>query len=458
MKVSCRVSGVRLRELREARGLTQHEVAEELVHLAWVRDGMHVGVNADMVSKWERDEKHPSRLYTELLGLLYDVDLRGAELARSHTSSGDHEDTAEERFLTSMTDAADLLHQLGPAGNLLRGRMLDAWKDEFVKRRTFLKLASIAPTTLALRRGPGSAGTPSSRVSTETLDDLDTLAARYRTLYHSGSPVALLSAVIAHLGTTAEVLRPGISARARLRLLRNRSEVATLAGRIAFFDLKDPMAARAYYHSAIEAAREAQDHPLAAAALVHTAFVAAGDGNFGAAGDYLNGGRALVGRSQASLRSWISAAEAEIRAQSGDTDRALSSIANAEQELADGLDINGPAWFDYYNAARLDGFKGAALLAAGRTNDARLTLRSALRNLPSGAVKQRSVFLADLATTNLRAGELEEACRLATRAGETLRQAGYATGTGRLREFRALVEPWKHHPAVRTIDAQLAAS
>jgi transcriptional regulator with XRE-family HTH domain len=459
MKVSCRVPGARLRELREARVLTQHEVAQELVRLAWVRDGIHVGVNADMVSKWERDEKHPSRVYLELLGLLYDVDLRSSEIARSDTRSREHQDTDEAAFLASLTDAADLLHQLGQTGNLLRGRMFEAWKDEFVKRRTFLKLASIGPTTLAFRPGTDPRATPSIRVSTETLDGLDTLAGRYRTLYHSTSPAALMSAAIAHLGASAEVLRPGVSARARHRLLRNRSEVATLAGRIAFFDLKDPLAARAYYHSAAESAREADDRLMAATALVHTAFIAASDGHFAAAGDYLNGARTLVGRSHAStMKSWISAVEAEILVQSGDTDRALASIARAEYDLADGADTAGPAWFDYYDAARLDGFKGYTLLAAGSTNDARLILRAALRNLPNQAVKQRSVFLADLATTNLRDGELEEACRLASKAAETLRQAGYATGTGRLRDFRALVEPWKHHPAVRTMDAQLAAS
>jgi hypothetical protein len=39
-----------------------------------------------------------------------------------------------------------------------------------------------------------------------------------------------------------------------------------LARRLAFFDLQDPMAARAYYSLALEAAQEAGDHLQAAAA------------------------------------------------------------------------------------------------------------------------------------------------------------------------------------------------
>ena len=62
---------LRLRELRELCGLTQQQVAEQLGLLAWKRKGRRVGVNADMVSKWERGQKRPSPLYRELIQLLY---------------------------------------------------------------------------------------------------------------------------------------------------------------------------------------------------------------------------------------------------------------------------------------------------------------------------------------------------------------------------------------------------
>src|SRR5215216_5636026 len=65
------ILNLRLQEHRTRLDLTQEAVAEELARLAWVHSGMRVGVNADMVGKWERGEKRPSKLYRRLLCLLY---------------------------------------------------------------------------------------------------------------------------------------------------------------------------------------------------------------------------------------------------------------------------------------------------------------------------------------------------------------------------------------------------
>lgn len=72
----------------------------------------------------------------------------------------------------------------------------------------------------------------------------------YQTLYHSATPAALMTPVVAHLSTLGDLLRP---------LLVNRARVGTLAGRLSFFDLQDSLAARAYYSLALEAARKTDD-------------------------------------------------------------------------------------------------------------------------------------------------------------------------------------------------------
>ena len=56
-----------LRRRRHQLGLTQREVAEGLARLAWERDATRVGVNANMVSTWERGDKRPDALYRRLL-------------------------------------------------------------------------------------------------------------------------------------------------------------------------------------------------------------------------------------------------------------------------------------------------------------------------------------------------------------------------------------------------------
>jgi hypothetical protein len=118
--------------------------------------------------------------------------------------------------------------------------------------------------------------------------------------------------------------------------------------------------------------------------------------------------------------------------------------------------MTAPGWFDYYDAARLEGFKGYVLLRTGLAAEARRSLATAFDELPPRAVKQRSVYLADLATAHLHDGEVEEACRVAGQAASTLGRTGYATAGRRLREFRTMVDPWKYHPAVRAFDTQLA--
>jgi DNA-binding transcriptional regulator YiaG len=56
----------RLRELRIELGWMQQELADRLGHLAWMERREHVGVNADMVAKWERGVKGIS---PQLLGI-----------------------------------------------------------------------------------------------------------------------------------------------------------------------------------------------------------------------------------------------------------------------------------------------------------------------------------------------------------------------------------------------------
>lgn len=56
-----------LRPAREARGWTQQELADAVADAAWQQNRQRVGINADMISKWERGAKSPSSMYRRLL-------------------------------------------------------------------------------------------------------------------------------------------------------------------------------------------------------------------------------------------------------------------------------------------------------------------------------------------------------------------------------------------------------
>src|SRR5437660_12651409 len=62
---------LRLKAHRLRAGLTQAEVAESLAALAWDHDQERLGVDANMVSKWERGITRPRKLYRRLLCSLY---------------------------------------------------------------------------------------------------------------------------------------------------------------------------------------------------------------------------------------------------------------------------------------------------------------------------------------------------------------------------------------------------
>lgn len=74
---------------------------------------------------------------------------------------------------------------------------------------------------------------------------------------------------------------------------------------------------------------------------------------------------------------------------------ALEASRSAHDTAGDG---ETPAWLDFFNAGRLDGYSGFWHLGAGRPDDAGQALNRSLRTLTPTAVKQQTVILADLAS------------------------------------------------------------
>jgi tetratricopeptide (TPR) repeat protein len=326
-----------------------------------------------------------------------------------------------------------------------------------MQRRAMLKLLSLATTT-GFASLAGADSSRSGKPTPDTVQDLDQLADRYQALYHSTAPAVLMTPVVAHLETMRDLLRQSCAPPVRRRLLANQARVATLAGRLAFFDLRDSLSARGYYNLALESARESGEHLQAAAALAHMAFIPAADYSYNAALDYVRAAAKHVAkRPDNRVASWLYAVESEIQTNAGSPAAALAAIDRALETLDKPGLLADLSWFDYYDATRLSGFAGYATLHAGRLDDSRTALTGALQQLPQIAVKQRAVFLTDIASVDLACGDLDQACARAGDAAEQLRQAGYAMGFGRLREFRSSVQRWSDSTPVRALDEQLAA-
>jgi tetratricopeptide (TPR) repeat protein len=351
---------------------------------------------------------------------------------------------------------ASLVDQLGAAGSILQPRMFDVWKDELMQRRALLKLMGLA-TAAGVVPAVDRESIRSAKVTPDDVKDLDHLTDRYQALYHSTAPALLMTPVVAHLETVRDFLREGVPAPLRRRLFANQARAANLAGRLAFCDLNDPLTARGYYNLALESARQAGDHLQAAAALTHVAFIPAADRCYSAALDYLGAANHQVSKHpDGRVESWLASAEAEFRANAGMPAEALKAIDRAQEKLANPGLIADLPWLDFYDSTRLSGFAGYALSRDGQFEAARASLTDAAAQLPRAAVKQKAVFLADIAVVELKRGNLDQACASAGEAADSLQRVGYAHGTWRLREFRRSVEPWANSTPVRALDEQLS--
>jgi transcriptional regulator with XRE-family HTH domain len=427
-----------LRELRTESGWTQQQLADKLNYLAWIHGQGRTAVNADMVAKWERGVKGVSPRYKALLCQLFGVTAEqlGFEPTPAPASSGLVRDP--ESLVSMLDDAASLLDQLGAAGTALAPQMLSAWKDRATTRRTMLGLLDPAAADPA-----GHA-----RAATATITELEQLAEKYRALHATADPIALLTAVAAHVRMVTAALGREHTAAQRRRLLRNRAVVATLAGRLASEDLGDALSGRAYYSQAVDSAREAEDDETAALVLGYTAQLAHSEGMTGTAADHLAAACAHAERAP-TVVPWLASIQATLHADSGDHTCAADTLHHAEP-------TTNQVAMQPYGPADLAATTGHMYLQAGNYIAARAALVTALDQFPPTARRARVLALADLATVELHGGNLPDACRHATTAAELLHRSPYAAGTARLRAFRVLAARSIGPRALRVLDEHLA--
>lgn len=286
--------------------------------------------------------------------------------------------------------------------------------------------------------------------------DFQAVTRSHRRLYWSVAPATLHPSAIAH-ATLGCALLPETAGQTRRTVAAALAETWMLAGRIEFFDLREPDRSGQTLLRALQAASEADDPLLGAAILAHTAFIPGWDGQREEAAERMVAARTYARRGAASaeLLAWLDAVEAECETRCGHTRTALHLIGHAEDLLAKGSAHASPEWLDWFSPVRLAAFKGNTQLKANHLPQARQTLLGALDALEPGEEKQTTVILGDLAAVEAAAGRPEEACAYALRALDQLERTWYATGMDRVREVRRALTPHRHEPCVRDLDDRL---
>lgn len=237
------------------------------------------------------------------------------------------------------------------------------------------------------------------------------MTASHRRLYWFVAPATLHPSVTAHASLGWGLL-PETAGATRQALAAALAETCLLAGRIEFFDLREPSQASDTYVRALQAAGEADDPLLGAAVLAHMAFVPGWVGDREADAERMRAARAYARRGPASveLLAWLDAVKAECETRCGNTRTALHLIGHAEDVLAAGSVHPTPAWMDWFSIVRLAAFKGDTQLKAGHLPQARETLLGVLEDLPADADTHRTVVLGDLAAVEAAAGDPDRAC------------------------------------------------
>jgi len=433
----------RLREYRLGLGWTQQQLADKLAHFAWIQHRTHAAVNADMVAKWERGAKGISPRYRTLLCQLFGVTAEQLGVTPTASPARHHPVQDPESLVSLLDDAANLLDQLGAAGTALAPQMLSVWKDTITSRRTMLGLLDPAATDPA-----GHA-----RAATATITDLEQLAQRYQTLYPTADPAALLTPVTAHMRMANAALRRHHPAPQRRRLLRNLATVATLAGRLAHDDLGDAASGRSYYSLATDSAHQARDDQTVAIALGYTAHLAHAEGMTAAALNQLS--TALTHAQHApTVVPWLASMQATICADSGDHATATQALDRAQHKTPQSG--TQPLSLIDHSPTHLLATIGHIHLQAGDHEAAQAALTTALDQLPPTARRSRILTLVDLATAEVRAGNLADASRHAITAAGLLYTTTYATGAVRLRAFRAIAARPLDPQTLRALDDHLA--
>ena len=407
-----RTGNARLRAARQALGLRSQAALAEAVTETARSIGLRISVTARTVRRWESATPpwpHP-----------------------------EHAAALEALFRRPVTD-------LG---------FVAPWEDEQAK----------TPNTLEATKTHQSGTRPLRRIGptlpVAVVADFAAITTAYRHLYWTIPAADLSPLVVGHARFGASILS-AIADSARQGLATALSEVALLAGRLAFFDLQEPEVAQPHFVVALQAAYEANDSLLGAAALAHMAFAPAFSGDrtrAKEARDRIRAAHAFARRANApaAIMAWLNAVEAEIETRFDNCRDALALIDQADILLANTPDnAELPGWFDWFSFTRLQGFKGNTLVAAGRPHQAQAVLAQALANIPDDAIKQRSIILADLAAAAVADKDANQACELLTEAIDNVSTLWYATAMDRIKAVRDSLREYESLPAVRNLDAKL---
>jgi transcriptional regulator with XRE-family HTH domain len=434
------VPNLLLRQAREARNLTQDEVADGLIQLG------AGGVTGGLVSKWERGICRPTAFHRRLLCQLFEATGEELGFASSRVAMVTYQESKEIQ-----------------AGRTSVACMPDEASNEDMDRRLFVKLfgtaagsALFSPELFNLLRALEASG-----VGRNALGYLEEKSAALETQYINAGPIQVRAPALALLDrVTAQLDRPQTVA-VRRRLSAVAAQLAVLM-RYLSQDITSPTgdqqeAAQDWCRVAMAAALEAGDDAYCAYVLGSRSLVPTYQGKPKEALTYIDGGKGFAVRTtNAALSAWLLSLEARAYADLHDARACNAALIQAEQLIERIRPDERRAGIDFFDRPRLLSAKGTCCMILGRP-DAVAVLSEALSLHPPAHQMYRSLALLESAIAQTDHGELEAACQSTIAAMSISKDKRVGPLAQRERQLHARLDRWESEPAVMEIRERLIA-
>ncbi len=284
--------------------------------------------------------------------------------------------------------------------------------DDDVERRQFLGGVAATAATPLLAALPDKGGWGSGQAAALRLS-----TSAYRRLDGATPSRDLSEAVKSHVRLIQSITGAATGDGDRDRLAAVGSEAASLAGWLAW-DMGDNGSARAWYGSAVKAARSSGDPLLVAYQAGSLAQFEAHAGNGTEALNLTRRARRVLGDSCPPVaEAWLLSVEALAHAAGGDR-RSADKALTASRAAAEALPEDPPPWPWVFT---FDAQKVAAcrVTCGARLGLADWVLSDEVGALATGHAKQRALLVLDIAAGHLADGRVESAFALARRALDT---------------------------------------
>lgn len=437
----------RLRLQRRLRGWSQEDVAAGLYRVASSLGETDIGVDATMISRWERGTRHPRPRYVRLLSLLFDLPAEQLGLVQD----ADLSVVPLLPYDRVEGDADDRNEFIERVGDLLGGAPFPPYRPPETPGREPERTEAWERLDRALSR-PG-------QLDVVAVEELERVTHALESLEPTAvSSRALLGPATGHLDAISMLLQASLRAGIRARLCSLAGETAGLVGWLRW-NLNDAEGANACFRAGLRAAREADDQALGA--YLVGAMACRLPGRAAPAITLRLLGSRTFGFAQAdatpATAAWLAAKEADAWAQLGNEDECLRALARADEivgRLAADPRRARPS-FSMVDRDWLAGERGASLARLGRVDAAQSILQPVLASLGPTCERDRLWLLTALAGAHAESDEPEEACRHARAALVGAARMQLAPVLEAIGSLRTRLERHRRNLAVQELDEHL---